>query len=193
MKKLMLGWVFGVSVSFAAAGAALAIDHQTPAAEQGEGATAPGAPVHPMTMHEGMLAPGLAMPSMNAARGRQLFASKGCVVCHAINGVGGEDASPLDFATMEGPMMNPFHFAARMWAGAEAMITLQREELGGQIEMTGDELSDIVAFVHDEEEQKKFSESDIPPKVRELIAHGHEDREAHEGDAQDGDHAAEPQ
>src|SRR3546814_3672335 len=75
-----------------------------------------------------MMGPGLMMPSMDAARGRQLFASKGCVVCHSVNGVGGENAPPLDASTMSMPM-NPFEFAARMWRGAEAMVALQREEL----------------------------------------------------------------
>ncbi len=32
-----------------------------------------------------MLANGLMMPEMNAARGRELFAEKGCVVCHSVN------------------------------------------------------------------------------------------------------------
>src|SRR3546814_13658069 len=76
------------------------------------------------------------MPSMEAAVGRQLFASKGCGVCHSGNGVGGEDAPPLDASTMSMPM-NPFEFAARMWRGAEAMVALQREELGEPIELTG--------------------------------------------------------
>ena len=39
---------------------------------------------------------GLLLPYINPALGRKLFASKGCVVCHAINGIGGEDAPPLD-------------------------------------------------------------------------------------------------
>ncbi|MEH6647827.1 c-type cytochrome [Sulfitobacter sp.] len=39
-----------------------------------------------------MMAPGLMMPEMNAEEGRRLFVSKGCVVCHSINGVGGTDA-----------------------------------------------------------------------------------------------------
>lgn len=147
------------------------------------GAPAPAA--HPTTTHEGMMAPGLTIPSMDAANGRALFASKGCVVCHSVNGVGGEDAAPLDSAAMPEPMMNPFDFVARMWRGAEAMIMMQQEELGGQIEFTGDELSDIVAFVHDADEQKKFSQDDIPAEIRELIAHA-------DGD-EGGKHAEEPQ
>lgn len=88
------------------------------------------------TMNQGTLAPGLEMPAMDPARGRQLFASKGCVVCHSVNGVGGKDAPPLDASTMA-PRMNPFEFAAKMWRGAEPMIYMQREELGEQIELTG--------------------------------------------------------
>ena len=38
----------------------------------------------------------LAMPLMNPARGKALFVAKGCVACHAINGVGGHDAPPMD-------------------------------------------------------------------------------------------------
>ena len=112
----------------------------------------------------------LQMSPMDPSRGRLLFASKGCVVCHSINGVGGQDAPPLDASTMPGHM-NPFEFAAKMWRGAEAMIILQREELGEQIEFTGDELADITAFVHHPDEQKKFSESDIPPRIKELMEH----------------------
>jgi len=85
-------------------------------------------------MDQGMMSPGLEMPAMDPARGRRLFASKGCVVCHSVNGVGGEDAPPLDASTMN-PRMNPFEFAAKMWQGAEPMIYLQREELGEQIEL----------------------------------------------------------
>ena len=111
---------------------------------------------------------------MSAERGRKLFASKGCVVCHAVNGIGGPH-TPLDASTMKLPM-NAFEFSAKMWRGAEPMILLQREQLGGQIELTGQELADIVAFVHDEREQKKFSRRDIPPKILELVGpqeHGH--------------------
>jgi len=126
-------------------------------------------------MGQGMMGQGLMMPSMDPTRGRTLFASKGCVVCHSINGIGGGDTPPLDAATMPGPM-NPFEFTAKMWRGAEAMIYVQREELGEQIEFTGDELADIIAFVHHAEEQKKFSEADIPPRIEELMHHMGEDQ-----------------
>ena len=110
----------------------------------------------------------LLMPVMNSAAGRKLFASKGCVVCHSINGVGGTDAPQLDASTMPGPM-NPFDFVAKMWRGAPAMIEMQKHELGHQIEFTGRELADIVAFAHDPAEQKKFSKADIPEKIQKLM------------------------
>lgn len=113
----------------------------------------------------------LLMPIMNPAHGRELFASKGCVVCHSINGVGGTDAPALDASTMTGPM-NPFDFVAKMWRGAPAMIAMQNSELGHQIEFTGQELADIVAFVHDPAEQKKFSKADIPEKIRKMMEEG---------------------
>ncbi|WP_246107520.1 c-type cytochrome [Puniceibacterium confluentis] len=111
-----------------------------------------------------MMSDGLLMPKMNAAEGRKLFAAKGCVMCHSVNGVGGEDAPTLDAATMPLPM-NPFEFAARMWRGAPAMIAMQKDEMGGQIEFTGAELADIIAFVHDPEEQTRFTVDDIPAEM----------------------------
>lgn len=114
----------------------------------------------------------LVMPHMDPVRGRKLFASKGCVACHAINGVGGHDATPLDAHTMD-RVMNPFDFAAKMWRMAPAMIYAQEEALGQQILFTGDEIADIIAFVHDDEEQHKFSEADIPPRIRQWMHHSH--------------------
>lgn len=112
------------------------------------------------------------MPEMDAEKGRKLFVSKGCVACHAINGVGGHDATPLDAHTMK-PMMNPFDFAAKMWRMAPAMIHAQEEALGAQILFTGDELANIVAFVHDDEAQHRFTEADLTPEARRLMRHSH--------------------
>ena len=121
------------------------------------------------------IAPGLIMPAMDAVRGKRLFASKGCVVCHSVNGVGGTDAPKLDASTMK-PMMNPFDFFARMWRGAEPMIAMQKNEIGHQIEFTGQDLADIVAFAHNPRVQKTFSSGDIPAEVMEHM----------EGDEEEG-------
>lgn len=144
----------------------------------------------------------LMMPAMDPVRGRKLFASKGCVACHAVNGIGGHDATPLDSHEMD-RVMNPFDFAAKMWRMAPAMIYAQEEALGEQITFTGDELASIIAFVHSDEEQHHFSEADITPEVRKMMNHSHgapgggakehapEIGHMHEGAM--GDHHDEPQ
>ena len=117
------------------------------------------------TMQQHMMGPGLMMPNMDSGNGRKLFTSKECVVCHSVNGIGGNDAAALDAAAMSG-MTNPFDFVASMWRGAQPMIELQQKELGDQVEFTGQELVDIIAFLHDETEQKKFSETELPPNIK---------------------------
>ena len=114
----------------------------------------------------------LVMPMMNSERGMRLFAGMGCVACHAVNGVGGHDARNLDAHTME-PVMNPFDFAAKMWAVAPLMIEAQWEAAGHQFLFTGEELADIIAFAHDDEQQRKFTEADIPPEIKEMMPHLH--------------------
>lgn len=116
--------------------------------------------------------PRLEMPRMDAARGRRLFANKGCVACHSVNGVGGHDATNLDAHTMK-RSMNPFDFAAKMWRMAPAMIYAQEEALGEQIQFNGDELADIIAFVHSDEEQHRFSEADLSHRVQMMMHHSH--------------------
>ncbi len=115
--------------------------------------------------------PTVAAPELNAERGRELFVSKGCVICHSINGVGGNAISDLggkaapSLEAEKMPMvMDPYAFFAKMWRGAASMIVLQREQLGYQIDLRGDEIGDIMAFLHDIEEQEKFTpESYVPP------------------------------
>jgi len=113
----------------------------------------------------------LLLPSMDPVRGRHLFASTGCVLCHSINCIGGTDAPVLDWSTMKGPM-NPFDFAARMWFGALAMIAMQPSELGMQIQLSGQELADITAFAYDPDEQATFSKRDIPEGILQRMEKG---------------------
>lgn len=123
----------------------------------------------------------LQMPAMNAEAGRDLFVNMGCVSCHSVNGIGGEDASPLDAHQMD-PVMNPFDFAAKMWMMAPFMIEAQEEALGAQILFSGDELANIIAFLHDDAEQHKLTEASLSDEIREMMDHGHGDmpgEEAH--------------
>jgi cytochrome c551/c552 len=115
-----------------------------------------------------MMSAGLILPAMDAEKGRTLFASKGCVVCHSVREIGGTDAPPMDAEYMDSPM-NPFEFAARMWRGAETMVAMQRDELGGVIDLSGEDLAAIIAFVHDGDEQMKFSDDDIPAEIKAIM------------------------
>jgi len=112
---------------------------------------------------------GVALPPLSSERGRTVFLEKGCVACHAVNGVGGDVGPAFDAAQMPKPM-NAFEFAARMWRGAGAMIAMQEDEqFGGQIELSGQELADLVAFAHDEDEQAHLTTDQVPEKYRAMI------------------------
>lgn len=108
---------------------------------------------------------GLALPPMDSHRGHLIFMNKGCIVCHSVNGVGGDIGPSLNASDMPSPM-NAFEFAARMWKGAPAMVVMQQEELGDFIELTGQDLADLIAFVHDKEMQKTVSADQIPKRWR---------------------------
>ena len=108
----------------------------------------------------------LVLPAVDSERGRQLFITKGCVYCHAVNGVGGKAAPALDSNATE-PSVDLTDFAARMWSGAPAMIELQEMDLGYQIRLSGDELAHLAAFANDPAEQKKLMEDQVPELMRE--------------------------
>lgn len=120
----------------------------------------------------------LYFPRMDSAKGMRLFAAKGCVTCHAVNGVGGHDATSLDAHKMD-LMVNPFELMAKMWRMAPAMIAAQEEAMGGQILFTGDEIAHIIGFIHDDSQQHKFTASMIPPKIQKLMGHKHGAKPAH--------------
>ena len=70
--------------------------------------------------------------------------------------------------------VNPFDFAAKVWNHAGAMISAQEEAMGEQIYFTGEELADIIAFVHDHQSQHTFSEADLTSRARKMMDHQHE-------------------
>jgi mono/diheme cytochrome c family protein len=111
---------------------------------------------------------GPVLPPMDSRRGRELFLSKGCVVCHSVNGVGGRLGPSLDAAAMPRPM-DPLGFAARMWRGAPDMVETQRDLLGGAIDLSAQDLADLIAFAYDEAEQRMLKAEDIPAQFRDRI------------------------
>ena len=57
---------------------------------------------------------------------------------------------------------------------------MQQSELGGQITFdNGQEIADIIAFLHDPSVQKTFTEADIPQDIK---AHMQDDDEGSSGD-----------
>ena len=100
-----------------------------------------------------------------AERGKQQFVAKGCVVCHSVNGVGGRVGPALGLGKLQ-EAIDVFSMMARMWQGASTMIVLQEMQLGYQIDLTGDELADIVSFLSNRAAQESFSEEDVPPEIR---------------------------
>lgn len=110
----------------------------------------------------------VAIPVIDSARGGRLFVTKGCVICHSVNRVGGKAGPALD-APEGKAIVDIFGFAARMWAGAFAMIELQGMELGYQLEIDGEELGHIAAFVYDKAAQRQFTQSDVPDLIKDMI------------------------
>lgn len=104
----------------------------------------------------------------DAAAGRALFVSKGCVICHSVNGVGGKAAPVLDAQVGES-VVDPLDFAARIWRGAPAMIELQSVELGYAIDLTADEIANLAGFAADAAEQKKLTIDQLPEGMRDSL------------------------
>jgi mono/diheme cytochrome c family protein len=108
------------------------------------------------------------LPPMDAKRGRELYINKGCIGCHAVNGVGGQHGAPLDAASMD-PAGNPFELFARMWIGMKPMIAMQEDKMGQQVDLTAQELGDLVAFIHNAELQKSITISEIPDNIEDIM------------------------
>jgi len=114
----------------------------------------------------------LLMSVVSSARGMELFVEKGCVACHAVSGVGGHDAAALDAHDLD-EFVNPFDLVAKMWMMAPSMIAAQEEAFGGQILFTGNELSDIIAFLQDDVQQQQFTEHNLTEEAIVMMDHEH--------------------
>ncbi len=112
--------------------------------------------------------PKIVVPQVDSKRGRKLFVDKACVVCHSINGAGGKAAPKLD-AEADEQYIDLMGFTARMWRGADMMIVLQSMELGYKIDLNAQEIADLAAFVADHNEQKTFTEDEIPELINEWL------------------------
>jgi cytochrome c553 len=132
----------------------------------------------------------------DAAKGRDTFVQKGCVLCHAVNGVGGKAAPALDAADPY-VQADPLEFAARMWRGAPAMVEFQSVELGYVIDLTADDIANLAAFAASRDEQKLLIDAAIPDPMRDSILDERywetEDWSEFMANGQEGYEAEEPQ
>jgi hypothetical protein len=110
----------------------------------------------------------LVLPLVSIERGRRLFVNKGCVICHSINGIGGQAAAALDAAPGQ-TSIDILDFVARLLLGASAMLDLQATELGYQIGLIPQEIGDLAAFVYDPEAQGEFSYDEVPVPLQDWI------------------------
>lgn len=104
------------------------------------------------------------IPVIDAKRGRRLFVTKGCFICHSVKGVGGKAAVALD-ASPGSREIDVVGFIARLWRGAPIMFELQSMELGYRIEFTANELADLAGFIGDAKAQEGFTKREIPELV----------------------------
>lgn len=108
------------------------------------------------------------VPNVDQMRGRRLFVTKGCVICHSMAGVGGKAAPELD-APGPADSIDVLGFVSRLMVGMPAMIELQSIELGYQISLTPEEIADLAGFVSDADAQVGFSSEEVPEPMRDWI------------------------
>lgn len=86
------------------------------------------------------------LPVGDAQRGRALFSSRRCLVCHSVNGEGGRTAP--DLAQAVGPGFSPYQLAALLWNHAPKMWVAFRAKgipLPGLSEQDG---ADLFAYFY---------------------------------------------
>ena len=116
----------------------------------------------------GNLRKNVTVPSVDQNRGRVLFVTKGCVICHSIAGEGGMAAPALD-AAEPAESIDVLGFVSRLMRGMPAMIELQSIELGYQIALEPEEIADLAGFVSDASAQTNFSKDEVPEPMRDWI------------------------
>ncbi|WP_051882142.1 hypothetical protein [Parvularcula oceani] len=139
-----------------------------PVLAAGAAAALTAAPPHPPAAP--LPAAGATAPAGNPFIGRDRFISEGCVICHAVSGVGGTVAPAFDHDTGE-PPADAVDFAARMWRGAPQMVELQQALFGYQVDIQADDLRHIAAFARSPEAQATISEDLVPDLLKPMLLH----------------------
>ena len=76
-------------------------------------------------------------------RGKELFRARSCIVCHSINGVGGQSAPDLGRIAERG--FSPYSLAGRLWNHAPVMWAAMEREGIARPELSRQEASDLFA------------------------------------------------
>jgi len=77
--------------------------------------------------------------------GRQLFAEKRCIECHAVGGAGGRVGPDL---VERGLRESPMEFAATIWNKAPAMAAVMQSKGISVPQLAPEEMADIVAYLY---------------------------------------------
>lgn len=83
-------------------------------------------------------------PAGDAERGRELFATEHCLMCHQVGGAGGVIGPPLDHVGGHGM---PIEIATAMWNHGPAMLEALRATDIQRPALTESELRDLIAFL----------------------------------------------
>ncbi len=157
------------TILFAAAACGSETQTPTQAEPSAEAQTPPAQPESDDATREALAKPPtpveMATLKANARRGRILFITNGCVICHQVNGVGGVAAPALDGPPTTSPV-NPLEFSASMWRGALAMTALQSLELGYVIDLEAQDIADLAAFASSEDERALLTLDSVPADMQ---------------------------
>jgi mono/diheme cytochrome c family protein len=77
--------------------------------------------------------------------GRQLFAEKRCIECHAVGGAGGRVGPDL---VERGLRESPMEFAATIWNKAPAMAAVMQSKGISVPQLAPEQMADIVAYLY---------------------------------------------
>ncbi len=84
----------------------------------------------------------------NATRGRQVWTSKGCTMCHSYGGAGGTDAPALDYMRGDLSIESIAGMSGTIWNHLPGMLPRFREESIPFPTISSDEMADLIAYLH---------------------------------------------
>jgi len=84
----------------------------------------------------------------NAARGKEVWTSKGCVMCHSFGGSGGKDAPALDYMSGDLSVQSIAGMSGTIWNHVPGMLPRFREEKIPFPTISPDEMADLIAYLH---------------------------------------------